>query len=109
MQLLLHLGHDLENRPFAFIPGLEHHAAETRGGKGDLKGEIGLRDAHEGIVGRGRIEAVLVQGGVGRRIKDAEDDPLVLGGCQFPCRHGEHRKGQQDKDDPDRIDGRAGV
>ena len=45
LQLLLHLGHDLEDVALALIPWFGHHAAEAGVGEGDLEGEVGLRNA----------------------------------------------------------------
>ncbi len=89
--------------------GLVDHAAEARAREGDLEGEVGFRDVEKDLVGRGRVAAGLVEGGVGRGVEDAEDHPLVLGRRQFLGRHDEHRDGQQAHDDPDQVDGRAGV
>jgi hypothetical protein len=74
---------NIENRPLAFSPGGHHHTAETRRGRGDLKGELGFRHAHKDVVGRRGIPAGLIQGGIGRRIHDAEDHALILGWCQL--------------------------
>ena len=41
----------------------------------------------KGLVDRRGVEAGLVQGGVGRGVENAEDDPLVLGGGQLLGRH----------------------
>ena len=46
LQLLLHLGQDLEDVALAFVPRLGDHAAEAGVGKGDLEGEVGFRHTH---------------------------------------------------------------
>ena len=105
----LNLRKDLENGAVALLPGLEDHAAEAGCGTGDLEGELGFRHAQKNLVGGRGIPAVLIEGRIGRRIEDAEDDSLVLGRRQFHRRHDEHGNGEKACDDPDRIDRRAGV
>ncbi len=107
--LLLHLGQDLENGALPLVPGFDHHAAETGGREGDLEGELCLRHAEKGAVGRRGVDAGLVEGGIGRGIDDAENDPLVLGGGKFLGRHGEHGDDRKTEHDPDQVDRRPGA
>ena len=107
IQLLLNLGQDLEDGALALVPGFDHHAAETGGRAGYLKGEVGFRDAQEGLVDRRSISAGLVEGGVGRCVEDAENNALVLGRRQFLGRHDEHRYREKAYDDPDHVDSRT--
>jgi hypothetical protein len=50
LSILLNLGHQFEYGGFTLFPGFEHHAAKARIGKGDLKGELRFRNAHECII-----------------------------------------------------------
>ena len=102
-------GRILKDGTLALVPGLDHHAGKAGGRMGQLEGELGLRHAEIDPVDRRGIAAGLVEGGIGRRIDDAENDALVLGGRQFLGRHDEHGDGQQAHHDPHHVDGRTGV
>ena len=109
VQAGLDLGQDLENSPLPLIPRFHNHAAKPRSWIGHLKGEVRFRNAHEDPVGLGSIDTGLIQGRIGRGVKDAEDDPLVLGRSQLFGGHIEHGKSQRTHDQPDDINRRAGI
>jgi len=52
--------------------------------------------------------AGLLQSGIGGRVKDAEDNPLVFRGRKLCGGHLEHGDGQETDDKPDQIDRRPG-
>ncbi len=82
-QLLLDLRHNLKHGALALFPGLGHQTTKAGGRGGELKGEVRLRNAEKNIVGRRGVATGLIQGGIGRGFKDAENDPLVLARRQF--------------------------
>src|SRR3990172_1160703 len=107
LQRLLDTGENLEDGSLAIIPWFGDHAPETGVGEGDLEGEVGFRHLVEDPVDLRGEEAVLVEGGVGGRVEDAEDDPLVLHRSQLLGGHDEHRHGDEGYRDPDRVDRRT--
>ena len=76
-------GSDLEHGALALAPGLEHQAGEAVVREGDLEGLHRLGHAQQLAVDRVGVEGGLVNGRIGRRLDDAHDKALVLGGRQF--------------------------
>ena len=77
-KLLLHDRQIIFRRRFARAPRLQDHSAETAVGNGNLKSETRVRNILEDFPGRVGITNRVVDGRIGRRGDDAENDSLVF-------------------------------
>src|SRR5882762_10378474 len=69
----------LNSRGPALAPGLEHHAGYRLPRNVELEHVVGLRVLHESLVHDARVELPLLQRRIGRGLRSADDDALVLG------------------------------
>src|ERR1700704_4933389 len=73
----------LGGRGLALAPGLQHHAAYRLPRNVELEHVVGLRVLHESLVHNARVQLPLLQRRVGRGLRSADDDALVLGRREF--------------------------
>ena len=90
-------------RALALAPRLHAHAAEAGERLRELEGVPRFRDRHEDLVHLFGVERGLLDGGIRRRLHDAEDDALILLRREF-LRRDMRKNGtpQQDDDDGER-------
>src|SRR4029077_1974679 len=86
-ELFLHLRHELKRRFLPLAPGLKDHAAKATRRKSELKGEIRFRETEELLLCRVGERGCLIDGRVGGRIDNAEDNALIFRRCQLATQH----------------------